>query len=516
MELMTGAEMFDGFERRLPIKKLDDATKSTAMERFGTYEKKGVIKGCSFEDDVWMLTDELRLVQFDFRFSHTAYEKNAREWVGCTASCFGDYMKSYVLLQLGTIGLLRLQQIIGEIKKAAVCDSENVGAEMDDKETQHLARFLSLIPDSNELRDSVIEELEARTVKLGNTKARDLSGFKNYLEFDRRMKDFWKIADEDDKMFYFPVFFWWNLTNILPLRATEFLMTPYDCITEENGKTFIRIRRTTRKKGIRRRGYKVREDFEIFTYEIPGWMYAEIEGYKKRTEIVSRPLLDTLLVSMGPTPRGYFTYGQMKLRLSRFCRDIMGDEEYPINLGDTRHLAMINLILSGGSPVICRELAGHEDINISSNYYANLSGVVESIVYEKFHGHTNRSGLTGDRKYYLSLPEDRLRVTDGWCTSKRMLAGDVGDCVGCYHPGGSIGECRQCRYFYADRKGLQIKLQKEAKEAVNADGIYLMQMIELVRKSLGYKEDIDSAILRLRGSADHYGSLLSRKYREER
>ena len=46
MELMTGAEMFDGFERRLPIKKLDDATKSTAMERFGTYEKKGVIKGC--------------------------------------------------------------------------------------------------------------------------------------------------------------------------------------------------------------------------------------------------------------------------------------------------------------------------------------------------------------------------------------------------------------------------------------------------------------------------------------
>jgi len=62
MELMTGAEMFDGFERRLPIKKLDDATKSTAMERFVTYEKKGVIKGCSFEDDVWMLTDELRLV----------------------------------------------------------------------------------------------------------------------------------------------------------------------------------------------------------------------------------------------------------------------------------------------------------------------------------------------------------------------------------------------------------------------------------------------------------------------
>ena len=97
MELMTGAETFDGFERRLPIKRLDDATKNTAMEKFRTYEKKGVIRGCTFEDDVWLLTDELRLVQFDFRFSYTAYEKNAREWVGCTASCFEEYMKSYVL-----------------------------------------------------------------------------------------------------------------------------------------------------------------------------------------------------------------------------------------------------------------------------------------------------------------------------------------------------------------------------------------------------------------------------------
>jgi len=35
-------------------------------------------------------------------------------------------------------------------------------------------------------------------------------------------------------------------------------------------------------------------------------------------------------------------------------------EEQRINLGDTRHLAMISLIASGGSPVICKELAGHD------------------------------------------------------------------------------------------------------------------------------------------------------------
>ena len=81
-------------------------------------------------------------------------------------------------------------------------------------------------------------------------------------------------------------------------------------------------------------------------------------------------------------------------------------------------------------------------------------------------------------------------------------------------PGGKIGDCLTCRHFYADRKGLQIKIEKEAKKAVDDDGIYLMQMIELLRKSLGYEEDIDEALLRIRGSADRYGRLLARKYRE--
>ena len=42
-----------------------------------------------------------------------------------------------------------------------------------------------------------------------------------------------------------------------------------------------------------------------------------------------------------------------------------------------------------------------------------------------------------------------------------------------------------------------------------------MQMIELVRKSLGCEEDIASAILRIRGSADRYGKLLARRLKEE-
>ena len=96
-----------------------------------------------------------------------------------------------------------------------------------------------------------------------------------------------------------------------------------------------------------------------------------------------------------------------------------------------------------------------------------------------------------------------------------MIRGDVGDCIGAYIPDGEIGDCRTCRYFYPEKRGLQLDISKRAKEDVDAGGIYLMQMIELVRKSLGCEEDIASAILRIRGSADRYGKLLARRLKEE-
>ena len=57
---------------------------------------------------------------------------------------------------------------------------------------------------------------------------------------------------------------------------------------------------------------------------------------------------------------------------------------------------------------------------------------------------------------------------------------------------------------------MRLKILDKAKKQVDEDGIYLMQMIELVRKSLGYEEDIDQALLRIRSSGDRYGKLLSK------
>ena len=55
---------------------------------------------------------------------------------------------------------------------------------------------------------------------------------------------------------------------------------------------------------------------------------------------------------------------------------------------------------------------------------------------------------------------------------------------------------------------------REGKQQVDEDCQRLIRMIELVRRGMGYAEDIGAALLRLQHSANHYGNCLWEKYTE--
>ena len=190
-------------------------------------------------------------------------------------------------------------------------------------------------------------------------------------------------------------------------------------------------------------------------------------------------------------------------------------DETAVNLGDTRHLAMINLILSGGSPVICRELAGHERIDISANYYANLSTVVESAAYDSYQMGKNEVAFEGDIKIKLHVPMNSFRVSDGYCDAKNIAEGDISECMKNYSRSGRFAECYDCIHFYPDGETLRLKLKREAKDKVDADGLFLMEIIEQVRKGNGAQEDIQQALLRLQNSSADYRSILIRDWEGE-
>ena len=95
-----------------------------------------------------------------------------------------------------------------------------------------------------------------------------------------------------------------------------------------------------------------------------------------------------------------------------------------------------------------------------------------------------------------------------------VKSGDVGECLKVMDGNGRIGECTCCGHYYPDIQGLRMELVNadKGKEQVDSDSKHLIRMIELVRKGIGYSEDIGSAILRLQRSCDRYGKCLWEKY----
>lgn len=513
MQVVLRAEECGDFVRYLPVRSLDDDTRAEAETHFSEYLQKGIVVKGEFSDISWRVTNQLHCFTLDFSMNEVLYRKKAESWTGCTAKCFQECLRAFSVFQLKACSMQYLQTTLKSLKTLASMDWEEAMGFAPDERLQFVM-FLKLIPGSNDLRDQVIEALETQKWDTKRKKPRELTNFSNYLHFNNKLDSYWDIASDDEKKLYFPIYFWWKLTAILPLRCTEFLLTPRDCVKEEDGKYVLSIRRTKLKKGRRRVSHVINEDYQIERFEIPSWMFEAIKQYQRLTERDSLPELGTLLVPRRKVPSGYYSYIQMSHLLQGFCCEIMGDENYPIHLGDTRHLAMINLILSGGSPVICRELAGHESTDISANYYANLSTVVESMVYEYYHGWSNSSMLQGSLLFPASLPAKKIRVDQGWCAAVEVEQGDITKCLESYSADGYVGNCIDCRYYYPDFPGLKVQIEKNYKKAVDEDGKYLMQMIELVRKGLGYEEDIASALFRLQGSSRRYGSVLSRKFQE--
>lgn len=515
MQIVLQTEECGGFVRCLPVRQLDARTRLRALTRFDDYREKGVVLNGVFEENHWQLTNQLHTFALDFTIDASLYQRKAEQWIGCTAECYQECMKAFTVFQLGSYTLAYLQLIASRLRALAGLNIDEARDYPTEEVSAQIVGFLSLIPDSNDLRDLVIESLNERKWVVKSTGPRKLADFGSYLRFNRALDTYWLSAPNHEKLFYFPVYFWWKLTAILPLRCTEFLLTPRDCIHKEGHRRLLSVRRTKLKKNSRRHSYLIEHDYLVQTYEIPVQLFEEIRRYQEATRKDNLPGLGTLLVPDHVVPSGYFSYTQMSHRLRRFCREVLNDVSYPIHVGDTRHLAMINLMLSGGSPVICRELAGHESIDVSSNYYANLSSIVESVVYERHHGWSESPMMEGTLRFSTVLPMERIRVGDGWCDVPEVARGDVSECLKHCDRSGQIGICINCPHFYPDSPGLRIQIEKNCKKNVDEDGMFLMQMIEQVRKGLGYEEEIGSALLRLQNSTQRYAAALTKKYLEE-
>ena len=504
-------EEYDAYIRFLKIQALDAVSLARAREIFREYQNRNTIIEGAFQDSVWTISDEVHTLHLNFYIDAEEYQKGAGSWSCCGCDDFVTCMKVFVIFHLGNRVLSGLYETLRGLKRLARSDMETVLAL---NNTCMELDFLSLLPSESDELDLVMETLEENH-SMASWKhhfPRQLGDFRDYLRFDKTLRDYWSHAKSVEKRIYFPIYFWWNLTAVLPLRPTEFLLTPADCLEKRDGKYLLSVRRTAMKKRKRSVTYRIESDYEVNRYEIPEKLGREIESYQAQR---IGPPGGMTLFPRNRYGEGHMSYTQLRSLLGKFLAEVFPDDTVSVRLGDTRHLAMINLMLSGGSPTICKALAGHDDINISANYYANLSSIIESVVYEHARSSGQETALDGRMYFPLTVPKESIRIKDGWCDYTPVREGDIQECLKNWRGSDILGDCLNCPHFYPDKSGLRLRIMRDRKSAVDESSAFLIQMIEQARQGLQLPESIAAAMARLQDDSRRYAGILYRKLEME-
>ena len=392
------------FSSNLNFIELDSLSVSSAKDRFHEFQRAGVIKdNCTFDDNKWYTTNEYANIglYFDFnRFSYRKYEPVFQ----LSLESFTDYVKAYCISIFGKNVLVSIENTLLDIKHLLNKDYEDICGEMSDLRlysVNRLSDFLSLLvtDDNADEMERLISALDSYAdIKYGSNKGfnqRELADFDSYFEFDDIIKDYWNSdKSPEDRFFYYPLYIWWVLTAVIPLRPREFLLTERDCIYKDNDDRYnLKLRRNQLKGGTNGElSYKISDAYLTQPIPIPDYLGKTIEEYINETDKYEHTDIDTLFVTdphyrkwgqRKHSDSRFLTYMNMNTILKYFYKEIIHEkygytirydnEEVDhenkeiryIHLGDTRHIAFINLMQEGATPVTAMLLGGHTNIEMA-------------------------------------------------------------------------------------------------------------------------------------------------------
>lgn len=309
-----------------------------------------------------------------------------------------------------------------------------------------------------------------KNIKKTENSYRSLPSFQGVLIFDYIVNDYWeKVKDSQDRYRLFPVVLWWKLTTVIPTRPIEFFNLKRDCIYEKNGRYFFKIERMKTELGKKMAVSDIVTDFEINAelYFLIRDYVDYCNGIDDCIYLISPPTCDVIYRNKILNTRQKFTFEKMNKYYHAFQREIvegqyhykvvrsreMKDEELPyIYYGDTRHLAIMNMMLQGINPIYIAQLAGHHTLDAQVGYYSHLETftTAKSYVLSQFMKKENllkrpSSDVNMGEKIiekellgadYYALP--KVARGQGRCSSKNIP-------YECNHR-----SCLFCKYFFPE------------------------------------------------------------------
>lgn len=475
-----------------------------------TLVAEGKLEG-EFSADKWMGYSGVKRFGIDFSMDEALYNAHIGKEFGISIDKMKNMLRCYTIYCNGVY----IYQTIARDKIQVVKDFLQCFKDKDFKLNttgiMTVEDFLGFIGTPDTRIDAIISQI--RLVKNNAKQQRQLSPIINYLVIENEINRIYREGCDDETFKkWFPIYFWVNITFILPLRATEMLLTPKDCIYRDNNKTILKIRRTRLKKGNRTVYYDINKDYRDFTYEIPDTeVVRNVEKYMELTKEQDRRFLfeyNELMVNE------MFSLQAFNHLVQDFTKEhIIGNERYDfakyatgikefesVTAGDSRPIAMANLYFQKSGEDICRQLADHISINTSSGYYTNISETIwaSSIVQLQ-------KKLDYEQRHYKEQYEQgEMTAVDtrkSMCVSQKRLKDEenLDDCI----EQGHLADCMGCKYYRPTKTELESFMDIQQKKADES----AKKVIEFMNGTLNIKNSdvtLEEVFLSVQTDATRY------------
>ena len=461
---------------------------------------EGKLEG-NFSSDKWMGYSGVKHFGIDFSMDADLYNAHIGKEFGIGIDKMKNMLRCYAIYCNGVY----IYQTIARDKIRIIKDFLQCFKDKDFKLNTTgittVENFLSFIGTSDEQIETITSKI--RLIKTNTKQQRQLSPIINYLVIENEINRIYREGcNEETFKKWFPIYFWVNITFILPLRATEMLLTPKDCIYRDNnnGKTVLKIRRTRLKKGNRTVYYDINKDYKDFSYEIPDTdVVQNIEKYMELTAEQDRQFLfeyNELMVNEMLSLSAFnhlveifveeHIIGNKRYDFAKYATGI--DEFEPVTAGDSRPIAMANLYFQKSGEDICRQLADHISINTSSEYYTNISETIwaSSVIQLQ-------KKLDYEQRYTKEQYEQgEMTAVDAgksMCVSQKRIKDEenLDDCI----EQGHLSDCMGCKYYRptkAELKSFMVSQQKKADESAKKAVEFMNGMLNIKNSDVTLEE----------------------------
>lgn len=375
----------------------DEIPLSDCEDMFAELKEKGNIKNSDFSDNVWVGFYDLYEININFDFNVDAPQEMILS------------LKKYVLIKLclkkNEVPTVKqaFEHIKDMIQKTDLFDIETISdfkKYISNNQTvlylSNCKEFLQFCTFKNACEFYI--RIKSFTIR-NNPKSREIPSYDSILKYDCLIRNFIDTGNIDLRMKYCPILIWWMVSTIIPLRPSEFVLLKRNCIYQKNEKFYIHIERIKSKSDRKNHDVPIMTEFQIpevlfefisdfidYANEIDSSGYLVSDGfyikqltrnYKRNKEKITLQKFNHLFQMFEKeVVEGIYHYEIVALGAVEKDKQIER-----IRLGDTRHLAFMNMLMQGLNPLYIQRIGGHYTLEEQLSYCSHLDTFTSAKTY---------------------------------------------------------------------------------------------------------------------------------------